>query len=189
MTIDYFTNELSLLSMDAYNEGFFPGIKLPDTIGDSEFRPEIYNYIIMLDDVGITDKQRSDWKKIGFSATVYMSGGKYIISYRGTDDPAALSGSGASDVWNGYGLGRGGTSAPEALAAIDLYKAVRAYAVQNDGDEKDIILTGHSMGGGFAGYVAELFGVDATIFDPMPFVDGATNTYARATAETVTATG
>ena len=186
MTIDSKTLELALFSMDAYNEGFFEGVKLLGPNEAGKYLDVFYdNTVVSLDELGISKEQQSKWRELGFSAIVYNLGGDYVISYRGTDDPTGYSGSGVSDVRTGYGLGAGGTDAQQALAAIDLYKAVLA----DTGSKNDITLTGHSMGGGFAGYVAELFGVDAAIFDPMPFVDGAANTYARATAETVTAEG
>lgn len=52
----------------------------------------------------------------------------------------------------------------QAKLASEFYHQVK---LANPG--KNIILTGHSRGGGLAGLVAELNGLEAVVFDNMPF--------------------
>ena len=44
-----------------------------------------------------------------------------------------------------------------------------------DGFQANVLLTGHSLGGGLAGYIAAITGDSATIFDNMPYAQAATN--------------
>ena len=52
-----------------------------------------------------------------------------------------------------------------------------------------ITLTGHSLGGGLAGYVASLYGKSAEIFDNMPFELASANTRLSAVASDITGWG
>ena len=145
----------------------------------------------------------------GFAAVAYSvpgSGtsldGKKIIAYRGTDNPSLATNpvKGASDILTGW-IAALGEPTSQMNLAFEFYRqiiggttadpnvVVTGHSLGGGLAEAVSLVTGHSMGGGIAGYVAELFGVVASIFDPMPFVDGAANTYGRATAETVTAEG
>jgi hypothetical protein len=107
-------------------------------------------------------------RRRGFYAAAYSLDGQTIISYRGTDVnfPAADNPSG-SDLWNGYGLAAGVFTSPQAEMAVEFYLQVRGSASTGS-----IVLTGHSLGGGLAGFVSALYGSSATIFDNMPFEDG-----------------
>lgn len=51
------------------------------------------------------------------------------------------------DISNGWPTGSGWADAPQAMLALKFYNAVDAATNTN------IELTGHSLGGGFAGYV------------------------------------
>ena len=54
---------------------------------------------------------------------------------------------------------------PQMADAVQLYETVRQFY----GDGADIILTGHSLGGALAGFVAGLFGQHAELVDPISF--------------------
>jgi RTX calcium-binding nonapeptide repeat (4 copies) len=106
-----------------------------------------------------------------FFAIAYNWLGKTIISYRGSD--AFLM-----DIVAGYPTGAGLTSIQGYLAA-EYYLSV----VGNTGDRSfnpDVWLTGHSLGAGLAGQTAALYGVNAVLFDTMPFQLGATRTQSLA---------
>jgi len=78
-----------------------------------------------------------------------------VISYRGTDGFL-------TDFGTGYGIGNGNYEAEQAKLAAEFYAAVAASELGVSADEltldqlreADIVLTGHSMGGGIAGFVA-----------------------------------
>ncbi|WP_395174946.1 MAG: Mbeg1-like protein [Labrenzia sp.] len=110
----------------------------------------------------------------GFSATAYLVNGKAVISYRGTDTPV-FSWDFLDDVWNGYGVGAGSPEGKQAELAIKFYQSVR------DQGYTDIVLTGHSLGGGLAGMVASIYGEEAVIFDNMAFQDAASKAFEYAT--------
>lgn len=96
-----------------------------------------------------------------FAATEYSWNGKTIISFRGTDNPLA-------DLWSGWTLGAGWAGASQAKLALDVYAEVTGKAnFEYAGD--DVILTGHSLGGGLAGYLSVLTGTKAYGFDHMTF--------------------
>ena len=53
--------------------------------------------------------------------------------------------------------------------AIEFYRSLIGQNV--DPRSANIELTGHSLGGGLAGFVASLYGKNAVMFDNMPFQD------------------
>ena len=95
-----------------------------------------------------------------------------VISYRGTDGFL-------TDFGTGYGIGNGNYEAEQAKLAAEFYAAVAASEFGVSADEltldqlreADIVLTGHSMGGGIAGFVAGLYGKEAAVYDSMAFED------------------
>ena len=94
-------------------------------------------------------------KPIGFYALAYNYNGEKIISYRGTDDvdgfmdmiPLPYN----KDVYHGWSLGSGNIESEQAHMAINFYKEV---AGAGNLKTANISLTGHSLGGGLAGLVA-----------------------------------
>ncbi len=143
----------AILSLDSYNRGYGAGIILSDS--------SIGNYSIAQsssDLIGLAPTSN-----IGFYAQVYTLGTEKIISFRGTDNLV-------QDAAEGWILGGGFTTAPQGMAALDMYEAV-----VGDGNEltADITLVGHSLGGGLAGYLATLYGqnsnIDAHVYDSMTF--------------------
>ncbi len=102
----------------------------------------------------------------GFYAVAYKVGSEIIISYRGTDD----FGTDAS----AFPMGVGAAVTSQGNQAIEFYKAVAALPAASGAS---IVTTGHSLGGGLAGFVAGLFGLDARVFDSMSHQLAATNAY------------
>jgi hypothetical protein len=101
----------------------------------------------------------------GFGAMAYSNGQEIVIAYTGTNDLWP-------DAPSGYGTGLGATTSPQAELAIAFYKAVKEA---NPGTP--VVLTGHSLGGGLAGYVAGLFGETAVLFDNMDYDSAVQNAY------------
>jgi Protein of unknown function (DUF2974) len=141
---------LAILAMDSYNQGYGAGLVHGATnIGGSiKFTPE--------------NADESNWQTTGFYAASYnLTDGTTVISYRGTDA--------SPDYTKGWVIAVGdiadGTQAPQAL---EFYNAVtnKTYA---DGAQSKVVLTGHSLGGLLAGYVAALSGTNAHTFDHAPF--------------------
>jgi Protein of unknown function (DUF2974) len=142
----------AILSMDAYNRGYGSGMGNPNTglggarIGIATIR---------------TDALPSGYEAASFFAQAYkLDYGPTIISYRGTDSSPA-------DVPTGYGIGAGmpvGSFSYQGELALRFFNAVQA-----SGTAGTIETTGHSLGGGLAGFVAALKNVDARLFDQMPF--------------------
>ena len=161
----------AILSMDSYYRGttadgtpinVIPGERL----GDASIN---YNYT---PSAGLPD-----WNSVGFSATVYTSAGQQVIAYRGTDNIGLNIGayfnggdlfSQNSDALHGWLLGAGYYPAAQGQLAIDLYQQVAGHPI-SQGGSSSIKLTGHSLGGGLAGYVSVLSGSQAIGYDHMPF--------------------
>lgn len=164
------SNELyfSILSLDAYNQGYAPLLKgVGNDIGSAH----------LFDDFGV--------KASGFYASAYILPGQIIISYRGTDNPslsADPNGAGASDVITGWVAGAG-TLTSQVQLAVDFYTQVTGRTLQ-DGPASNVVLTGHSLGGGLAGFVGALYGKSAVLFDNMTFENAAADAYALATTGT-----
>lgn len=175
MTASSTSKELlyAILSMDSYYRGttakgdaieLIPGAS--DRIGNASLS---FNYT--------PSPGLPAWNDVGFSATVYTVDGKAIIAYRGTDniglDVGAFFTEGDiismnSDVINGWSLGAGYYPAAQGQLAIDLYEKVSGHPI-SQGGSSSIELTGHSLGGGLAGYVSVLTGSQAIGYDNMPF--------------------
>lgn len=150
------SNELfhAILAMDSYNRGY--GAKLTglsDAIGTK------LGNATVIGSAGDAAAQAD-----GFYAIAYELNGQKIISYRGTDDTSVLSS--ASDLWNGWVQGAGVISS-QSEDAIQFYERIAGKSVfeQNPG----VVTTGHSLGGGLAGYVGALSNGEAYIYDAMPF--------------------
>jgi hypothetical protein len=152
---------MAILAMDSYNRGYDAGVNLDGRgIGTAT----------LLDKNLLTGSQSAS-----FYAQAYnMADGTTVISYRGTDqkwpdwEKWTLG-----DVWNGWGLGRGSPAGDQAELAVEFYKVVAAGLPL----EANIALTGHSLGGGLAGFVGSLYGKNATIFDNEPFERAAAQAY------------
>ncbi|HEX3944678.1 MAG TPA: hypothetical protein VHW69_11375 [Rhizomicrobium sp.] len=151
---------LSILTMDAYNEtstvanASKPYLALPNGSG------------IGTQIGGATVTDVNEIATDSFLGVVYSWNGSAVISFRGTDA--------GSDVVNGWTIFLGDYTAPEALDAAQLYQNV-------NGSSSNIILTGHSLGGALAGFVADVYDGTAVIFDNTPYEQTATNLYNAST--------
>ena len=163
----------AILALDVYHRGY-------NTTGILEGSDRLYDY-----NLSSRTSQDSnlisgvDHQAIGFFAQEYTSDdGETVVAYRGTDDAFDLSPIGTTDVRNGFGIGAGLPHGPQGKAAVDFYNSIIG-----DGDPytSPVQVTGQSLGGGLAGYVAALYGKDATIFAHMPYDAAAQNAYDLAT--------
>ena len=100
-----------------------------------------------------------------FVAVAYSWNGKTVLSFRGTDAANIwLDG----DIWNGWSLGAGFDIASQAGLAASFYEAMTGQSLFAPASG-NVILTGHSLGGGLAGYLSALNGTKAYGFDHMVF--------------------
>lgn len=116
----------AILAMDAYNRGSDPSIEIPNS-----------PYSV------IRQSPPSDSEDSGFSATAYTVNGTAVIAFRGMNSGSFWDL--FDDAWNGWGVGAGSPEGKQAELAIQFYQSVR------DQGHADIVLTGHSQGGGLAG--------------------------------------
>ncbi len=139
----------AILAMDAYNRGSVFGVDLRDqtTLGFATLSESYFN------------------GPEGFFAQSYIlhdADGQplqTIISFRGTDELFF------KDSTHGYPLGSGDFHlSSHAKLAATFYQTIAATA-----SPALIHLTGHSLGGGIAGFIAGLYGSSATLFDNMTF--------------------
>jgi len=153
----------AILAMDSYNRGY--GAGTGNSInGLGGVGSQIGNATI------IDDKGDAEAQAAGFYAVAYtIAGGETVISYRGTN--ADNFGNFITDAWYGYGIGAGAPAAVQGNLAIEFYKAVSAIQTVNQ-------LTGHSLGGGLAGYVGALYGRYVSIFDNMTYENSVRSLYA-----------
>ena len=144
----------AILAMDAYNRGY--GAKLPNLsdatgtqLGDAKI-------------IGASGGKGS--QDIGFYALAYDWNGQTVISYRGTDNPNILQS--GNDIWNGW-VGGAGFISTQSEAALKFYADISGQSpfLKNKG----VVTTGHSLGGGLAGYVAAISNGTAYAYDPMPY--------------------
>lgn len=166
------SNELlcAILSMDAYHRYDIPGggYWVSQINGASSGGGPGGSFAFL--DEFITSKSN---EANGFAASAYREGDTIFIAYAGTDD-----GDGPPlDIINGWTVGGGLANAPQALEAVQFLEDVVRLKT---GDATwtisqpipaglNIVFTGHSLGGGLAGYMASLTGSTAYVFDHMPF--------------------
>ena len=140
------TKELmtAILSMDAYNQGYGVGI---NNVG-----PQIGDATIAMQSDTIPGNLPF---QSGFYAVAYTYNGQTIISYRGTDNAAPSGASditkGRSDFWNGWTLSAGFSGASQVVLAEQFFAAATGLDPFAGGAQSNIIMTGHSLGGGLAG--------------------------------------
>lgn len=94
----------------------------------------------------------------GFSAVAYQTDTQIIIAYRGTDE--------AVDKQVGWPGGAGAYFSPQFQAANEFYEQVVSSGLAIG---KEIVFTGHSLGGGLAGLMSGITGHAAYVYDNMTF--------------------
>jgi hypothetical protein len=156
---------LAILSMDAYNRGYDPNLRM-----DNQFQLGLaqigFDSSILGTDPALGGRvdQANSFYAVSYnvSGVPELSGASTVISYRGKDSgwdvPAFLTGAG--NPFNN-----------QAFFAGDFYKLLNN---QSASANSGILLTGHSLGGGLAGLIGSAFGVSSVVFDNMPFEDAAT---------------
>lgn len=167
----------AILSMDAYNRGYDAGIEFHspnETIGKQLGNYTITDHSSALLDTGGSPNIDDD---ISFYALAYEYNGETVISYRGTDNPLF-------DANTGYGIGAGLVdSTLPLLGTAQGDMALQFYNEVEDATTTPITTTGHSLGGGLAGYVGALKDVDAVVFDSMTFESAANDNCAQPARE------
>ena len=104
-----------------------------------------------------------------FYAIAYQFPTGPVIAYRGTSSIPF-------DLVNGYEIGAGSSFAPDAYYALSFYKSVAAQQ-STDLQSSGIVVTGHSLGGGLAGFVGAIYGLSGFLFDNMTFNNAAEDAY------------
>jgi len=161
---------LAILAMDAYNRGYGQGV---DGLSNAP-NTQLGETTILTDSIA---KLGDAAMGAGFYAVAYNVSGAGIdgltgtvISYRGTDANFVLPWSSeGSDLLNGYSLAIGDYNATQAQMAVQFYQDVTGFADGVSPFDANVTTTGHSLGGGLAGYIARLYGQSGTIFDNMTF--------------------
>lgn len=143
----------AILAMDAYNRGH--GARVFGLSDENGTR------------IGTATILTSDNDAIAFYAIAYLWNGRTVISYRGTDDRNLDPTDTASDVYTGW-ISGAGIMGPQSVRAEQFYDQVTRHSIF-DGTLDNVLLTGHSLGGGLAGYIAAITGDPALVFDNMPY--------------------
>lgn len=158
---------LAILAMDSYNRGpeqqlFISGTQLGNAT--------------LLDLPPSAEAQSSGFYATAYTWTDENGNPETVISYRGTNIGSAASF--IADATNGFGVGAGFGHGPQAVAAIQFFQQVAEAedpslapggADAGDWQSANIVLTGHSLGGGLAGFVGAIYDEQATLFDNMTF--------------------
>lgn len=186
---------LAVASLDAYNRGYDAGTDIVSGQGLG-VTDNLITYELGHAKVVNSRPFDDEWRSHGFYAVAYrIDGHEYVsnkpgspalsglvISYRGTDNFFSFpfwDDDVGDDIWNGYGAGAGSSASSQAHLAAEFYQSVTNTS---DGDPKSasVTLTGHSLGGGLAGFVGALYHQNALLFDNMPFESAAFDAYIRA---------
>ena len=151
----------AILAMDSYNRGYNAGISglggQGAVLGTATLGSDASELL------GSTTVANAS-----FFAQTYTWNGHTVISYRGTDQASpSWTNWTLGDVLNGWSTGLGNPGTTQARLAVEFYRAVVGQSV--DPRTGNVELTGHSLGGGLAGFVGSLYGKNATMFDNMPF--------------------
>lgn len=153
----------AILAFDAYNRGYGTGITgLSDDVGST-----LGEFSLVAHTDNDANLATNEAFANGFYALAYKNDDQVIISYRGTDVILGSSDTkGGNDPVNGYGIALGLTDVPQATLATQFYEAV---AGADFGQPIKITLTGHSLGGGLAGFVGAQQNKNSVLFNYMPF--------------------
>ncbi|GAB4266932.1 vWA domain-containing protein [Deferrisoma sp.] len=119
---------------------------------------------------GLVEQRRSF---TGFEAVVYRHGDRYVLAYAGTD-PASPGDWGAD-------VGQAAGKMPKQYGQAVEY----AREVTDRYGRSNVVLTGHSLGGGLAQYAALRLGLTAYTFNPAGLIGGAWDLFVRHLADKV----
>jgi|GEM_PF-2835794 len=173
---------LALFSMDAYNRGYNPKIE-----GLGGLNAHIGNALIThesdLEDglPGVTHSfyavaYEFNTENPNF-VTVDDSGqtvGAAVISYRGTDQILPSFGEAWGDLAQGWTLGAGYPEAgSQGLYSLSFFNDVTERNPFDIGAGNGVFVTGHSLGGGLAGFVSLISGAKGIGYDHMPYGEAA----------------
>ncbi len=149
----------AILAMDAYNRGYNPGVTglVGTQIGGASITQQSD---VLPGSPGVN----ADFYAIAYQ----LADGSKVISYRGTD----ASGDFGTDIALWFAQG----DTPQLRLALEFYKSV-VGAGNDPHAPQNIVLTGHSMGGGLAGYVGALYGQAGSLFDNVAFEGSAQSAY------------
>src|SRR6056297_2814616 len=164
----------ALLALDVYNREYGEGIILEENANGLGYA-EYLTVLRPKENEGDEDIEFGpDPASIAasFYARAYTYNGEIIISYRGTDQ-YFWNDQSWGDIINGWVLGAGVTASSQGELALQFYNAVK----QASGENTTISVTGHSLGGGLAGFVAGLHGLEARTFDTMTYISSVQQLY------------
>jgi Ca2+-binding RTX toxin-like protein len=176
---------LSLLALDAYNRGYGQGVFLnpTDSVNGQEERNRFIGTARVTNQSDV--EAGTPGVDAGFYAIAYDWNGETVISFRGTNFPNdPLSPTEAefeavtADFLGGWSLFTGLEYPVQIDFARDFLIAATGTGfkgVDTLFGSSNITLTGHSLGGGLAGYVGARGVLNTVAFDPIPF-GSATNT-------------
>ena len=142
---------LAILAMDSYSRGYGQGIVGLD---DPNAKIGTATFLTQSNIIATSAEVAS-----GFYASAYtLNDGTTVIAYRGTDNTGLTWSDilGGSDPWNGYGTAAGFSMNDQAHMAADFFQAVTGTNTSNP-STGSAILTGHSLGGGLAGFIAAIY--------------------------------
>ena len=161
---------LAILSMDAYYRNPNGTLNTSAFLGVSGLQSN------ELGTATLADQQSNG--NTAFFADAWIWNEQYIIAYRGTVSQQFFG-----EAYNGFGLGAGSPNGGQAQEAIQFYQKVAKDNPDFDGNYQgaNILLTGHSLGGGLAGFVGDIYGQQAAIFDNEPYEAAAQMAYSQAT--------
>ncbi len=158
---------LAILAMDSYNRGYGAGIEDPAATGGglgvtgSTKAYKVGNATIK--DVDLpTGSQDAGFYAISYkldetvgTGTDVLAKDTTIISYRGTDDFNIFNPE--NDVFKGWVTAAGAWSTDQVRMAAEFYQTVTDTST-TDPRTGSAVLTGHSLGGGLAGLIGNIYG-------------------------------
>jgi Protein of unknown function (DUF2974) len=145
---------LAILALDAYNRNYNPGYK---AVQQNTSTVAVKGSAI--GDAYVVDETKDE--DVSFYALSYKWGTDTVVSYRGTTFEA---GPNTNDVLYGWTMSFGWGAATQGELAKAFYDKTKVGLTNSP-----ILLTGHSLGGGLAGFVAAQTGAEAAIFNNIGF--------------------
>ncbi|HVY20678.1 MAG TPA: filamentous hemagglutinin N-terminal domain-containing protein [Bauldia sp.] len=115
---------------------------------------------VAVETLGFSQAEVDYYSSIGFSAYLLVYGGKHILAFTGSNDPNDWK---KADYPNSLGrlIPGGVRRTQDVLQYAFAQKLAAAFLAKYP----DLILTGHSLGGGMAAYAGALDGIPAVTYD------------------------